>query len=72
MALRKPVVSTDLDECRRYASVLIGRDHAEFMEKVETALTLRNDPAYLAQLDAEARANDWSEKARAIIAGLEE
>ena len=72
MALRKPIVATDLDECRRYPCVLIGRDHAEFLAKVEEALALRRDPAALARLDAEARANDWSQKAAAIVEGLEE
>ena len=31
---------------------------------------LQSDEAYLALLDAEARANDWSEKARAVVQGL--
>lgn len=72
MALHKPIVTTDMDECRRYASVLIGRDHGEFLQKLEEAIALREDPAYLALLDREARANDWREKARAIVDALEE
>ncbi len=70
MALRKPIVTTDLDECRRYRSVLIGRSHEDYLEKLEEALRLRDDEAYLALLDREARANDWSEKARAITDAL--
>ena len=71
MALRKPIVSTDLDECRKYRSVLIARDHADFLRQLDRAMTLRHDPAYLALLDREARENDWSEKAKAILDGLE-
>lgn len=70
MALGKPIVTTDMDECRQYRSVLIARDTADFLAKVERALTLRDDPAYLTALDRDARANDWSEKAAAIVNAL--
>lgn len=67
MALEKPIVTTDMDECRAYESVLIGRSHAEFLEKLSLALTLRRAPAYLSLLKKEARENDWSEKAGLIL-----
>ena len=70
MALQKPIVSTDIDECRRYKSVLIGSSHQEFMRQLDRAMELRRDENYLALLDSEARANDWSEKARAVVQGL--
>lgn len=70
MALQKPIVSTDVDECRRYEGVLIGQSHTDFIRQIERALMLRNNKEYLALLDNEARANDWSEKARAVIDGL--
>lgn len=67
MAMHKPVVTTDMNECRKYDSVLIGHDHEEFLSQLEKALSLKDDAAYMAQLDADARANDWSMKAKAII-----
>ena len=67
MAMHKPVVTTDMNECRKYSSVLIGHDHEEFLQQLEKAMELRNDPAYMAQLDKDARDNDWSQKAQAII-----
>ena len=70
MALHKPIVSTDVDECRRCKSVLIAKSRADFLRQLDHALALRSDEAYLALLDAEARANDWSEKARAVVQGL--
>lgn len=70
MALQKPVVSTDIDECRQVPGVLIGRTRTDFLRQVETALLLRDDKGYLALLDAQARANDWSEKAKAVVEGL--
>ena len=70
MALGKPIVTTDMDECRQYRSVLIGRSHAAFLSQVERALTLQNDAAYSAALAHDANANDWSRKAAATVEGL--
>lgn len=67
MALKKPIVTTDLNECHKYSSVLIGTDHEDFLKKLDMAMALRNDEAYLQLLDTQARENDWSFKARAII-----
>ena len=67
MALNKPVVTTDMDECRKYKSVLIGHDHDEFLAQLDRAYALREDAEYLELLDSEARANTWSEKARCIL-----
>lgn len=67
MAMHKPIVTTDMNECRKYGSVLIGRTHEEFIELLDRAMTLRSDPDYMAQLDRDARNNDWSMKAKAII-----
>lgn len=67
MALHKPIVTTDMNECRKYKSVLIGSDHNDFLAKLENALTLSNNSDYLNLLDSEAKENDWSEKAARII-----
>ena len=67
MALHKPIVTTDMNECRQYGSVLIGHDHEEFIALLDKAMALREDPDYIALLDKEARENDWSMKAKAII-----
>ena len=71
MALGKPIVTTDMDECRKYQSVLIGHNHEEFMDMLHKAMGLRGNAAYLALLDREARENTWREKASAIVEGLE-
>ena len=67
MALHKPIVTTDMNECHKYRSILIGESHEDFLAKLEQAMSLRDDADYLALLDREARDNDWSYKARAII-----
>jgi glycosyltransferase involved in cell wall biosynthesis len=67
MAARKPVVTTDLRECKKYRSCLIAGNLAEFMEQLKRAATLRNDPGYLDLLDQEAGENSWEEKTRNIL-----
>ncbi|MBQ3010554.1 MAG: glycosyltransferase, partial [Oscillospiraceae bacterium] len=67
MAMHKPVVTTDMNECRKYDSVLIGKTHEEFIALLDKAMALREDADYIAQLDKDARSNDWSMKARAMI-----
>ena len=67
MALHKPIVTTDMNECRKYESVLIGTDHDSFLAQLEKAEQLKENGEYLALLDKEARENDWSAKAQAII-----
>lgn len=67
MALHKPIVITDLYECRNYKSVLLSKSHKEFMENLDNAINLKNDKKYISKLDKEAKENDWSKKAEAII-----
>jgi GT2 family glycosyltransferase/glycosyltransferase involved in cell wall biosynthesis len=51
MMARKPVVTTPMHECQKYAPVLIGHTPEEFVEKLDLALTLQNDAGYLASLE---------------------
>ena len=67
MALHKPIVTTDMNECRKYESVLIGKDPQDFLLKIEEGLQKAKTEEYHALLDKEARTNDWSMKAKAII-----
>lgn len=67
MALNKPIVTTDMNECRKYKSVLIGKNYDDFIDKLEEAYNLRKDKNYIDLLDKEARENDWKEKAQAIV-----
>ncbi len=67
MALQRPIVSTDIDECRQYESVLIGQTRDDFVRQLERALWRKNDPDYRALLWKEAWENDWSRKAAAIL-----
>lgn len=67
MALHKPIVTTNMNECRNYESVLIGKNHDDFISKLNEALNLKDNKDYINLLDNEARENDWSYKAKAIV-----
>ena len=72
MALGKPIVTTDLRECRKYKSILIGKDYEHFIENVDKALELRDDPAYLELLDKEAKENTWESRVKKIDEAIQE
>lgn len=71
MALHKPIVTTDMNECRKYKSVFIGKNHDDFLKKLTQALKKKDDSNYIVLLDKEARDNDWSQKAKAIIEAIQ-
>ncbi|WP_409273447.1 glycosyltransferase [Neobacillus sp. SCS-31] len=67
MAVGKPIVSTNLPECRKYSVVMVAKDHKQFLERVEAALELGRDAELIKQLKDEARKHTWREKARSIL-----
>lgn len=67
MALHKPIVTSAMQECKNYKSVMAAETHEEFLEYLEKATAAKNDNDYIALLDKEARENDWSHKAKLII-----
>jgi GT2 family glycosyltransferase len=66
MAMGHPIVTTDMPECRKYKSVLIGKNRDEFIEKIDEALILKGDKQYSALLEKEAKENTWESRAQAI------
>ena len=72
MAMGKPIVTTDMPECRKYKSVLIGKDHDEFVQQIDKALSLRNDKKYLEILKKEALENSWESKAKDIASMIKQ
>lgn len=67
MAAGKPCVCYCLPECTKYASCLCASTQDEFVEQVEKAMVLRDDPQYLAQLEKDAKDNTWQEIARKTV-----
>ncbi len=67
MAALKPIVTTDLRECKKYKSCLVAENNEEFMMQLKRAVDLRSDPEYLNTLDTEARENSWEHKTLEIL-----
>lgn len=72
MALGKPIVSTDLNECKKYESVLVAEDYHQFAEQIDIALSLKNDNNYLETLHKEALANSWLHRTEKILEIIKE
>lgn len=73
MALGKPIITTDMLECRNYASVRIVTDARDFTQAiVEMAeYTPENKREYFVALRKECAENAWQQKAELILNMLE-
>ncbi|MGE5455570.1 MAG: glycosyltransferase [Ignavibacteriales bacterium] len=67
MASEKPIVTTNLPECHKYKSILISKDHQEFIENLDKAIGLAKDKNYIELLRKDALNNTWSSKCNEII-----
>ena len=69
MALAKPIVTTAMNECKKYESVMIANNSKEFIELIDKAINISNnhDEKYYTLLTKEALENTWEEKAKLII-----
>jgi len=72
MASGLPIVSTNIPECQKYKSVLIANSVDEFCEKIDFALTLKNNEEYRNLLKKEALENTWEKRVDEIIKKLKE
>jgi glycosyltransferase involved in cell wall biosynthesis len=71
MAGERPIVTTNLTECRKYPVVLIARNQEEWTQRLQEAVGLRSDVAYRERLRRAAEENTWVERALTEIKGLE-
>ncbi len=67
MALGKPIVTTEMNECMKYKTPHIARDRDEFIALLDKALEEKDDKEYLDALDREARENSWDAKTDAML-----
>ncbi len=67
MVAEKPVVTTAMRECLKYACVLIGRNETDFIAKLDEALKLRDDDSYKRLLQQTAQENTWDRRAAQIL-----
>lgn len=72
MALNKPIVTTAMNECKKYKSVMIANNKEEFVELVDKAINIgkSNDGKYLELLKKEAQENTWEGKTEKIVQEL--
>ncbi len=66
MACRKPVVATDLPECRSYDGVFLAKDVPQFLDYLTEAMRMRNDDTYLKRVEETAQANTWDSRVRVL------
>jgi glycosyltransferase involved in cell wall biosynthesis len=71
MAGGRPVVTTDLTECRKYPVVRIARTPDEWVERLQEAVRLQKDPSHVAELMLTARQNTWTARAQQIVTALQ-
>lgn len=69
MALGKPIVTTAMDECKKYKSVMIANDMESYVEQIDKAVNMNNNnnEQYFSLLEKEAKENTWDKKAYEII-----
>lgn len=63
MDLGKPIVTTNLPECKKYKSPLISKNHDEFIENIKKAILLENDYEYVSRVKNEENNNTWKQRA---------
>ncbi|WP_332830482.1 glycosyltransferase [Clostridium perfringens] len=67
MALEKPIVTTDINECKNYESCLVSKDYDEFIRNIDKALKLEvNVKEYFSILRRESEENTWNNRAELI------
>lgn len=71
MAGGRPIVTTDLRECRKYPVVMVAGDRASYIANLRRAVSLSRDAGFQEQLRAAARENTWQARVRQIIEAVE-
>lgn len=66
MALGKPIVTTDINECKKYKSSLISKTGEEFITNIDRALEMIQYDSYKRTLIEEAKNNTWEKRAEVI------
>lgn len=71
MAGGKPIVTTDMPECRRQPGVLVAGDADEFAAMLDEAVRCGKSNSFRDKLREHARENTWQRRTKQIIAQLE-
>ncbi len=71
MAATKPIVTTDMPECRSQPCVIVARNAVEYATMLEEAMHRGKLESYRRTLDQTARANTWETRMKQIINQLD-
>ena len=72
MSALKPVVTTAMDELKKYSCIFIAQDSDEFVNLLDKALSSKTDPKYREILRQEALKNTWDIRVNTIIRQLKQ
>lgn len=70
MAGGKPIVTTDMPECREYSGVMVARNADEYTTMLDEAIHRGKLDGFRREIDQEARDNTWQRRAEQIIERL--
>jgi glycosyltransferase involved in cell wall biosynthesis/SAM-dependent methyltransferase len=71
MAGGKPIVTTDMPECREYPCVMVARNAPEYVAMLDEAVCRGSWESHRQALDREAKSNTWDVRARQILDQVE-
>ena len=71
MATGKPILTSRLPECLQYRSVTTYYDVDDFVCQAQRLMQLRDDPAYCAVMEEEAKANTWDARVAEILRSID-
>jgi 2-polyprenyl-3-methyl-5-hydroxy-6-metoxy-1,4-benzoquinol methylase/glycosyltransferase involved in cell wall biosynthesis len=72
MAGGKPIVTTDMPECREYTCVMVARNASEYVAMLDEAACRGKWESYQQAINRDAQANTWRARAEQILARVEE
>jgi glycosyltransferase involved in cell wall biosynthesis len=72
LACQKPVVTTDLPECRDYSDIFLAKNDTQFLEFLEEAMKKRDDRGFQSAMENLAKRNTWDQRVAEIILRLSE
>lgn len=67
MAAGKPIVTSDMRECKKYKSVLASKDEKEFVLNLDKAMKLKDDKDFKDLVLKEAKENTWEARTKKIL-----
>ena len=67
MAVKRPILTTNMPECKKYSSVVVANNSDEFIKLLPKTIEKKYDKKYLNNELKEAKQNSWDAKAKDIM-----